>query len=101
MASPVGFNQNVVQNNKTGIFAQDEAEWVTAFRTLAANRELLRAFGIAGRRRVEEKYSLNSAAPKLARTMLQVVQEGYAELPADYPSPAQTDSPGTPELAIH
>jgi len=72
VASPVGFNKTVTVDKKTGFFAGSTAEWTKVLSWLATNRDLSRTLGLAGRRRVEENYSLNVMAPKLVEVLCDV-----------------------------
>ena len=65
VASPVGVNTLLVQDGDNGFFASTEQEWADKLTLLACDRDLRRRMGAAGRRLVEERYSLDDAAPKL------------------------------------
>ena len=65
VASPVGVNTLLVQDGVNGFFASTEQEWADKLTLLACDRDLRRRMGAAGRRLVEERYSLDDAAPKL------------------------------------
>lgn len=60
IASPVGVNTDLTQN--AGLLAQSPADWKNAIARLAANVELRRQYGAAGRARVEMEFSLEHAA---------------------------------------
>ena len=64
IASPVGANVDAVQAS-CGLLAGSAAEWLAAFRQLAANPDLRKRSGAAGRQWVEQRYSLRSALPVL------------------------------------
>jgi glycosyltransferase involved in cell wall biosynthesis len=57
-ANSVGVQANFVQNGKTGFLANTTEEWVNAIRVLAADAALRKRLGDAGRRQVEERYSV-------------------------------------------
>ena len=66
VASPVGVNRDIVKHGVNGYLADTEAEWELALRKLVAEPELRLTMGAAGRRLVEEHFSLQAAAPKFA-----------------------------------
>src|SRR5205823_1167884 len=72
VASPVGSNKAIVAHNATGFLADGTEQWVEALSALADNRDLTTKFGLAGRKRVEQHYSLQVAAPTLVEAMRQV-----------------------------
>jgi hypothetical protein len=65
VASPVGKNLELVQDGVNGFFARSEQEWAEKLALLARDPALRRRMGEAGRRLVEERYSLDAAAPRL------------------------------------
>lgn len=64
IASPVGVNADIV-DPELGVLATDPADWAAAIRAHAADPARARAMGAAGRRRVEERYSIDVAAASL------------------------------------
>lgn len=66
IASPVGVNRDIVEHGVNGYLCRTQEEWTDAIVSLSTDRELRSRLGSAGRRKVEEKYSLRSAAPRLA-----------------------------------
>ena len=58
VASPVGANPEIVQENLTGFLAASEAEWFARLDELIQNHELRQRIGKAGRARVEAHYTL-------------------------------------------
>jgi glycosyltransferase involved in cell wall biosynthesis len=56
VANPVGVQKNMVRHGETGFLVNAPHEWEDAVRMLAANPELRRRMGLAGRRLVEEEY---------------------------------------------
>jgi glycosyltransferase involved in cell wall biosynthesis len=66
VASAVGANRSIVQHGITGFLASTDAEWTAALRTLEGDRDLRRRMGDAGRRLVEERYSIQANVPALA-----------------------------------
>jgi glycosyltransferase involved in cell wall biosynthesis len=65
VASPVGANGEIVEPGVTGFLADSHADWISALLRLWEEPELRRKMGIAGRRRAEERYSLQVATPQL------------------------------------
>ncbi len=69
IASPVGANRDIVEHGVNGYLARTPQEWLQALHALAKDPESRRAMGEAGRRKVEREYSLDYAAPRLARAL--------------------------------
>jgi glycosyltransferase involved in cell wall biosynthesis len=65
VASPVGVNKRIVEQNKTGFLASNNADWVQALTVLSKDAEMRGTFGKAGHKKVEEEYSLQVTAPRL------------------------------------
>jgi len=70
VASPVGVNTVLVRDGENGFLAADPAQWTAALTRLAADPALRARLGAAGRRLVEERYSLQAVAPRLAGTLM-------------------------------
>lgn len=66
VASPVGINAEIVADGITGFLATTEAEWRLAITRLLQDPGLRHRMGEAGRRRMEERYSLQVWGPKMA-----------------------------------
>jgi glycosyltransferase involved in cell wall biosynthesis len=66
VASPVGVNAEIVVDGVTGFLATTEAEWRLAITRLLRDSDLRHRMGEAGRRRMEERYSLQVWGPKVA-----------------------------------
>jgi glycosyltransferase involved in cell wall biosynthesis len=64
--SPVGMNRDLVEDGENGFLAGTVDEWVEALERLAASPELRRSIGAAGRRTVEQGYSAEVIAARLA-----------------------------------
>ena len=69
VASPVGANRDIVEQGRNGFLASGADEWRAALHALVADPGLRRRFGEAGRRSVEQCYSLQVHAPRLARLL--------------------------------
>jgi glycosyltransferase involved in cell wall biosynthesis len=76
VASPVGVNKDIVEHGVNGFLAETDAEWRSAIETLLADAELRRRMGAAGRRKVEEHYSLQVWGPRVAQMLRSVADEG-------------------------
>ena len=66
IASPVGVNSEIVQQGANGFLAASDAEWHTAIEQLRSDAALRQRMGDAGRRIVEERYSIQVHGPRLA-----------------------------------
>lgn len=62
VASPVGINREIVTRD-VGYLPSKDSEWVEAISALANDRNKRIAYGVAARRLVESKYSLQVTAP--------------------------------------
>ena len=65
VATPLGVNVKIVEHGVTGFLADTPQEWIDALSRLRDNPELRRRMGQAGRRKQEQEYSLETAAPRL------------------------------------
>jgi glycosyltransferase involved in cell wall biosynthesis len=74
IAAAVGVNRTIVQDGTNGFLASSEDEWVDKLSRLLSDADLRRRFAAAGRRTVEEGYSLRVNAPTLAATLRAVVE---------------------------
>ena len=75
VASPIGINAEIVKHGVNGFLANNQEEWVKYFEILRNDRDLRKRMGIAGRKLVEEKYSLQVNAPKLIQEFKNLLQE--------------------------
>jgi glycosyltransferase involved in cell wall biosynthesis len=73
VASPVGVNKVIVNENRNGFLASTNDEWNEKLRILINNPELRYTMGKEGREIVEERYSLQFAAPKLVEIFNSVI----------------------------
>lgn len=64
IASPVGANVDAVPAT-CGILASSDEQWLAAFRLLAADATMRQSMGAAGRKWVEQRYSVQSVLPTL------------------------------------
>lgn len=66
VASAVGVNREIIEDGVNGFLATTDNEWVEKLGRLIAEPALRARFATAGRRTIEERYSLHVNAPKLA-----------------------------------
>ncbi len=66
LASAVGVNREIIEDGVNGFLATTDNEWVEKLGRLIADPALRARFAAAGRRTIEERYSLHVNAPKLA-----------------------------------
>jgi len=58
--SPVGVNNNIIEDGKNGFLANDDKEWFNKLSLLIESAELRNKFGKNGRQTVLDKYSVES-----------------------------------------
>ena len=73
VASAVGVNREIIQDGVNGFLASTEDEWVEKIGRLQDDAALRQRLGAAGRRTIEERYSLRVNAPKLVATLTRVI----------------------------
>ncbi|WP_230714529.1 glycosyltransferase family 4 protein [Marinobacter shengliensis] len=76
VASPVGVNVEIVNENHCGQLAESVTEWAEALTGILRSRPRQSELGMAGRKAVEQKYSLQVQAPVLAGILRSVAQGG-------------------------
>jgi len=76
VASSVGVNREIVEHGVNGFLADTDSEWRSAIEMLLADTELRRRMGAAGRRKVEQRYSLQVWGPRVAQMLRSVADEG-------------------------
>ena len=76
VASPVGVNKEIVEHGMNGFLAETDEEWQKAIGTLLSDADLRRRMGAAGRKKVEENYSLQVWGPRVAQMLRRVADEG-------------------------
>jgi glycosyltransferase involved in cell wall biosynthesis len=75
VASPVGANKKLIEHNVNGLLASNEDEWVESLTTLIQNAELRHELGMAGRKAVTERYSLEAMLPRLINVLHKVMEQ--------------------------
>src|SRR5436309_6647913 len=81
VASDVGVNSQIITHGQNGFLARRVEDWVETLGSLIANAEQRKAFGIRGRKLIEERYSLETFAKGYVKVLREV-----AQLPGDSPS---------------
>ena len=76
VASPVGVNTKIVEHGVNGFLAETPEEWANALKTLIDDPELRQKMGQAGRKRVEERYSLQVYGPRVASLLREIAERG-------------------------
>jgi glycosyltransferase involved in cell wall biosynthesis len=66
VASAVGVNRDIIEDGVNGFLASSPAEWVDKLDRLVADPSLRARLGAAGRKTIEERYSLKVQAPLMA-----------------------------------
>lgn len=74
VASAVGANMEVIESGQNGLLAVTPAEWLECVAALVDNPELRRRLGMAGRRTVEERYSMRKSAEKFEDVVRKVAR---------------------------
>ena len=69
VGSAVGANRDIIADGENGYLAHSEDEWYVKLLALLQDEELRARIGRAGRRTVEERFSIDHAAPKLAAVL--------------------------------
>lgn len=72
VASPVGFNRELVADGEDGLLATGEEEWVAALLRLAGDADLRRRLGLSGRAKVERHFSQATCAGRWADLLVTV-----------------------------
>jgi glycosyltransferase involved in cell wall biosynthesis len=78
VASPVGINADIVEEDKNGFLAPDTASWVRALNLLRDDPALCSRLGRAGREKVEERFSLQITVPILIEIISNVMKSSSA-----------------------
>jgi glycosyltransferase involved in cell wall biosynthesis len=76
VASPVGVNRQLVEHGVNGYLASTQSDWEQALRILIADPALRFRMGMAGRTKVEGRYTLQALRPKLAEIISEAAASG-------------------------
>jgi glycosyltransferase involved in cell wall biosynthesis len=74
IASPVGVNADIVEQGVNGFLATTDTEWREALAVLLHDPVLRRRMGAAGRKKVEEHYTLQVWGPRVASLLRDVIE---------------------------
>lgn len=72
VASPVGVQATIVEHGRTGFLASTPKEWTDGVIELAGDVGKRKAFGLAGRRKVEREFAAERVGAKLAKLLLEL-----------------------------
>jgi glycosyltransferase involved in cell wall biosynthesis len=78
VASPVGVNNEIIEDGVSGLLAKSESEWRDRLRRLIADADARRRIGAAGRTRIEAQYSLRANAPAVVSVFAQAARAIHA-----------------------
>ena len=71
--SSVGMNSEIIESGVNGFLADTEKEWFVVLSKLIEDENLRKLIGLAGRKTVEEKYSMNSQKDKYLNLYLSLM----------------------------
>ena len=91
VANPVGMNREMVVDGRTGFLASTPNEWARAIGRLADDPALRRRMGAAGRRRVEQRFSVDRWSPRFVQLVEQVVRGESTKEPGPMVAPATVE----------
>lgn len=72
VSSPIGVNTEIIRDGENGFLASSPEEWVQKLSLLIADSVLRQRIAVAGRRTVEERYSVEKWAPEFVKTLQQL-----------------------------
>ena len=75
VCSPVGVNSDIISDDKNGLLASTEEEWVEKLSRLLRSAGLRERLGLAGRATVEAQYSALAQAPRVFQIFNSVVRK--------------------------
>ena len=64
IANPVGVNKVIIEEGVNGFLCSSPAEWKSSLEKLLTDQQLRERMGMAGRKKMEEQYSMRSQANK-------------------------------------
>ena len=77
VAAAVGVNREIIEDGVNSFLASTPEEWVEKLLRLLRDAELRQRMAAAGRRTIEQQYSLNVTAPRLAEVMRAAATKGH------------------------
>jgi len=75
IASPVGVNKEIVKQAQNGFLAENNDDWIEYLIILKNDFDQRKKMGLAGRRLVEEKYSLQVTVPRLLNIFKELIKK--------------------------
>lgn len=78
VAQAVGVNREIISDGENGFLAATPAEWKQKLGRLLTDPALRERFARAGRRTIEERYSVRVVAPRLEAVLRHALQAGAA-----------------------
>jgi glycosyltransferase involved in cell wall biosynthesis len=78
VAARVGVNREIIEDGANSFLASTHDEWVDKLTRLLADADLRAAMAAAGRRTIEDRYSLRVTAPQLAAVLASAVDSTVA-----------------------
>jgi glycosyltransferase involved in cell wall biosynthesis len=79
VCSAVGTNREVIQHGTNGLLAATDDDWLDQLPALFDDPELRARLGAAGRRTVEESYSMEHCADQFARVVRETLDESHRD----------------------
>lgn len=79
VCSPIGVNKEIITDGINGFLAGTENEWIEKLSLLIENPEIRKKIGIAGRKTVEERYSVKVNAPKYLEIFRKIYEERHGK----------------------
>jgi glycosyltransferase involved in cell wall biosynthesis len=76
VCTPVGINRDAVESGTNGFWAETMSEWVEKLTVLIENAELREKMGVAGRKRMLERYTVQACAPQIIEWLNGLVAGG-------------------------
>lgn len=76
VASPVGINSEFVRHGESGFLASSSEDWYKALKTLVAESQSRQAFGLKGRKLVEQYYSQEYFSTQYLKVFQEVAELG-------------------------
>jgi len=81
VAAAVGVNREIIEDGVNGFLASTPGEWQAKLQRLLDDPHLRRRMGVAGRRTVQERYSVQVNAPRVADVLWQAAAIGRSTVP--------------------
>lgn len=77
VCSPVGITKEIVSDGINSFLANTEEEWMEKLSLLIENPSLRKKMGLAGRKTIEERFSLKVNMPKFLELLKKIYREEY------------------------